>query len=225
MTKRQKAPGTLIYDSWFLLFGFLSDEDAGKVIKAIGDHVRGKPVKLPDRLRESSEDIFAQIDADRRAYDEKCERLRANGKQKGANAPQMLPKCSPKGEQMRGNSKSNSKSNSNVITNVITENIGTPSDKPKPSSARFIPPTLEEIKTYITEKGYIVDAEAFLAFYESNGWKVGKNPMKSWKSALTTWEKRRRELHTSVTTRITPEPYVSNDDIFAELEREGLFNT
>ncbi len=51
-------------------------------------------------------------------------------------------------------------------------------------------PTLEEVKACIAERGYHVDAEAFIAFYESNGWKVGKNPMKSWRSALVTWEKR-----------------------------------
>lgn len=54
----------------------------------------------------------------------------------------------------------------------------------------FAKPTLEEIKAYVIDKGYHFDPEAFLAYYESNGWKVGKNPMKSWKDACTTWEKR-----------------------------------
>lgn len=54
----------------------------------------------------------------------------------------------------------------------------------------FAKPTLEEIKAYVVEKGYRFDPEAFFSFYESNGWKVGKNPMKSWKDACTTWEKR-----------------------------------
>ena len=54
----------------------------------------------------------------------------------------------------------------------------------------FARPTLEEVKAYVIEKGYRFDAEAFFSFYESNGWKVGKNPMKSWKDACTTWEKR-----------------------------------
>lgn len=57
-------------------------------------------------------------------------------------------------------------------------------------------PTLEEVKACIAERGYHVDAEAFIAFYESNGWKVGKNPMKSWRSALVTWEKRTPTLST-----------------------------
>lgn len=51
-------------------------------------------------------------------------------------------------------------------------------------------PTLEEVEAEIKARGYHVDARAFIAYYDSNGWKVGKNPMKSWKSALTTWERR-----------------------------------
>lgn len=35
-----------------------------------------------------------------------------------------------------------------------------------------------------------MDAERFCSFYQSNGWKVGKNPMKDWKAAVRTWEKR-----------------------------------
>lgn len=56
--------------------------------------------------------------------------------------------------------------------------------------ARMARPTLQEVEAYIAEKGYHVDASAFIAYYDSNGWKVGKNPMKSWRSALTTWERR-----------------------------------
>lgn len=61
----------------------------------------------------------------------------------------------------------------------------------KKESKRFIKPTIQEIQAYIFEKGYTFDAEAFFAFYESNGWKVGKNPMKNWKMACTTWSKNR----------------------------------
>ena len=61
----------------------------------------------------------------------------------------------------------------------------------KKSARKPMPrPTLEEVKACIAERGYHVDAEAFINFYDSNGWKVGRNPMKSWRSALVTWEKR-----------------------------------
>lgn len=58
----------------------------------------------------------------------------------------------------------------------------------KNSIDKFIKPTVDDVKAYIKEKSYHFSAEAFVAFYESNGWKVGKNPMKNWKSACVTWE-------------------------------------
>ena len=57
---------------------------------------------------------------------------------------------------------------------------------------KFIKPTLEEVQNYCKERRNGVDAEAWVAFYESNGWRVGSNPMKSWKGAVVTWEKRNK---------------------------------
>lgn len=53
----------------------------------------------------------------------------------------------------------------------------------------FIPPSLEEVKAYCKERENRVDPERFIAFYTSNGWRVGKNPMKNWKAAVINWEK------------------------------------
>ena len=50
-------------------------------------------------------------------------------------------------------------------------------------------PTLEEVKEYCTERGNKVDPERWFDYYTSNGWKVGKNPMKDWKAAVRTWER------------------------------------
>jgi hypothetical protein len=59
----------------------------------------------------------------------------------------------------------------------------------KEKEKEFTPPTIDEVKNYISEKGYSIDAEHFVAYYESNGWKVGKNKMKDWKAAIITWSK------------------------------------
>jgi hypothetical protein len=32
-----------------------------------------------------------------------------------------------------------------------------------------------------------IEAEKFFNYYESNGWRVGKNPMKNWKAAANNW--------------------------------------
>lgn len=50
-------------------------------------------------------------------------------------------------------------------------------------------PTLDEVKTYCSERGNKVDPERFIDYYTANGWRVGKNPMKDWKAAVRTWER------------------------------------
>ena len=60
-------------------------------------------------------------------------------------------------------------------------------------ATRFSPPSLDEVRDEVERLGYAVDPERFIAHYESNGWRVGPNKMKSWKSALVTWHKRQKE--------------------------------
>ena len=57
-------------------------------------------------------------------------------------------------------------------------------------SKRFKKPTLDEVANYIQERKSfkVVDPVRFYDFYESNGWKVGKNPMKDWRACVRTWE-------------------------------------
>jgi len=56
--------------------------------------------------------------------------------------------------------------------------------------SRFVKPSLEDVKEFMQEKEFALhntEAERFWNFFESNGWKVGKNPMKNWKGAVNTW--------------------------------------
>ena len=61
--------------------------------------------------------------------------------------------------------------------------------KSKKTASRFTPPTLEQVIDYCNERQNGVDPERFIDYYTSNGWKVGKNPMKDWKAAVRTWER------------------------------------
>ena len=62
----------------------------------------------------------------------------------------------------------------------------------KDNNKRFTPPTVEEVKAYCQERNNGIDAEAFVSFYESKGWLIGKNKMKDWKAAVRTWERSRQ---------------------------------
>lgn len=68
---------------------------------------------------------------------------------------------------------------------------------PKPAARRRTPPmqrpTVWEVENFCRTQGLtLVDAQRFVDYYEANGWKVGRNPMRSWQAAARNWQ--RREL-------------------------------
>lgn len=76
----------------------------------------------------------------------------------------------------------------NSVSKSKSKNIKERLSKDSPKKAeRFSKPTAEDVSEYCREKGYSVNPESFVAHYESNGWKVGKNPMKDWKAAVRYW--------------------------------------
>ena len=78
----------------------------------------------------------------------------------------------------------------------------------------FIPPTVEQVREYCLESGYGIDPEQFVDFYESKGWMIGKNKMKSWKAAVRTWVKNRKNTQPK-----SDNPY---EDMLRE---EGYYDT
>ena len=56
----------------------------------------------------------------------------------------------------------------------------------------FKKPTLDELKEYCLSSSLSVDYQYFYDYYESNGWMVGKNPMKDWKATLRNWDRKNR---------------------------------
>ncbi|WP_337377671.1 hypothetical protein [Prevotellamassilia timonensis] len=72
-----------------------------------------------------------------------------------------------------------------------------PAATPKPATRRRTPPmqrpTVWEVENFCRTQGLqLVDAQRFVDYYEANGWKVGRNPMRSWQAAARNWQ--RREL-------------------------------
>ena len=91
-----------------------------------------------------------------------------------------------------------------AVEEVEAEEVA-PSEVDKPANPRapMKRPTLEEVQACVAERGYNVDAEAFIAYYESVGWKVGNKAMKSWQHALVTWQK--RNANTATTPLFNPQ--------------------
>jgi len=65
-----------------------------------------------------------------------------------------------------------------------------PSVASLPAPPRFIRPTIEQVKLQAAKIGLSdSEAEKFFNYYESNGWRVGRNPMKSLPHAMANWRK------------------------------------
>lgn len=54
----------------------------------------------------------------------------------------------------------------------------------------FIIPSLDEVRDYCAERDSSVNPEQWYSFYEANGFRVGKNPMKNWHASIRAWENR-----------------------------------
>lgn len=54
-------------------------------------------------------------------------------------------------------------------------------------------PSVDDVKRYCEERNNGIDPEAFIDYYAQQGWKLANgNPMKDWKAAVRTWERRNK---------------------------------
>ena len=76
---------------------------------------------------------------------------------------------------------------------------------------KFLKPTVDEVRAYCLERKNDIDPEKWFDFYQSKGWRVGSQPMKDWKAAVRTWE-RRNDYQT------LPKKQNDDDDFYRQLE-------
>ena len=203
MSRKRKEPHALIYKNWLAMFMALDRDQNGEILEAISHHVvLGEDIEVSEAIQPMIEMILKEIDANMENYEHRCDTNQATAinreaKKKQERATNVTQTCNERDTKgAPTNTKTNTKTNTISLSNDKEKELDT-SDKPKQSSARFVPPSIEEVKTYCDERQNRVDPESFVSFYESNGWKVGKNPMKNWKAAVRTWEQRSNEIHSN----------------------------
>ena len=104
---------------------------------------------------------------------------------------QTTDKQSTNNRQQYNKNNKNNKDNNNTLTGV--------GDRAR----RFTPPAREEVEAYCREAGIQIDVDRFVSYYESNGWRVGRNPMKNWKAAVQNWFRRDAQAGTPKTAADT----------------------
>lgn len=78
--------------------------------------------------------------------------------------------------------------NTNTITNTNTNIV-----KAKTTRKKFVKPEPQEVTDYAKSIGFELDGEHFVAYYQTRGWKVGKDLMVDWKSAVVTWKRNNKD--------------------------------
>lgn len=175
--------------------------DFVQTIEPLGDAEKGRLFVAMLKYAESGEEPrfsgserfiwpTAKLTIDREAAF--CEKQKRNGEK---HTSQQEPNEAKASQQEPGEAKASQtsqkekKRNTNETEKKRKDNeadlVIICADKPR----RFTPPTLAEVRAYCRERMNNVDASRFVDYYASNGWKVGKNPMKDWRAAVRTWEK------------------------------------
>ena len=214
------------YGIWWVFLEMCRNENTGDEPYTIEASFASKLLKRKCCIDESKADTFIQtckavgliVEENGRLFSEsfvkrmnEIDIMRDKRKSNGA-----------KGGKKQNASKTQAKpkqNGSSIVKNKIEENIDSnDTKKPKP---KFVKPTRDEVAEYIAEKKYAVDADAFMDYQGSVGWKVGNKPMKSWELALATWNRREQK-------KIAAEPNpldAFNDGELAVEDRHLLFPT
>lgn len=180
---KQFAPH--IYRDWLPLFMTLTAEQAAEVLKGIAGFpdYEVKGVAMWDFFKSQLEKEYATFAG--RSEKARCSasaRWNANAKNEMRNDANDFIKRNKEKTPPAPPEKENNK---NIYTPTNTS-VCTPKSK------IFVPPTVEEVRAYISEKVYSVDPERFVDFYTAKGWMIGSNKMKDWKAAVRTWERDRQ---------------------------------
>ena len=174
--------GLLILNEWMPAFRSLSGDDCQKLLIALFERQQhGTP--MPD-FGNTPLGIYAQMI-------EPTIKRRIDGSRGGKKGTTQVPMQGtmqvPPQVPMQGTSEA-SREEKSIYNTLSNERVNARTRTRE--KKEFVPPTLEEVQKYCTERGNKIDPERFVDHYTANGWMVGnKNSMKDWKAAVRNWEK------------------------------------
>lgn len=169
------------YHSYIESMEQLTDAERGRLFTACLFYSKtGEAPQLSGNERFVFPAMRSQIDRDIQNYEDFVKKQSENGKKGGRpRKPTESQKTQPFFEKPK---KGKEKEKEKEIS---------PLNPPRGKRERFTPPTVEDVAAYCLERKNGIDPEEFVLFYASKGWKVGSSPMRDWKAAVRTWEKKR----------------------------------
>lgn len=204
-----KKESFVFYETWAEAIRQMPDKERLQVFDAIMAYgIYGTKTDLGGLAQLAINMIYNNIDDMKAKRQERAEKNRQNVLQRWQNNTNVYNRIQSNTNDTNGyelyhnvnvNVNGNVNGNGNVKKDIeVSNSIESNKDKKNKESVgktrkRFIPPTLEELTEFCRERNSTVNPERFMAYYESNGWKVGRNGMKNWQQSVISWECRDRE--------------------------------
>jgi hypothetical protein len=183
-----RDPAVLFYSQDFITGTLLmSDEQRGKYIMLLCLQHQHDRLTEKDMLKICGgydADIWAKFDCDSEGFYYN-KRMMLEAKKRNSFTESRRKNLKHMDEHM----------DNHMVQHMENENENEIEDVNEKRKYKNIPPQLSEVSARITERGITsFTADAFYAFYESKGWKVGSSTMKNWDAALTTWNNREHDI-------------------------------
>lgn len=109
------------------------------------------------------------------------------------NVAQICPNVDIRAKNVNILSENADISKQRTVENSKVKNSRVEESNSAKAHTRFAPPSVEQVSAYCRERKNGIDAQRFVDFYASKGWRVGNQAMKDWKAAVRTWERRERK--------------------------------
>lgn len=203
--KEKKHSSVILFSEWQRPLGALSLEQKGLILDALLAYPSGARPDFADPMltmawsfmegglaendRKWAETRQRRAEAGRRGAEKTNAKL---GRQKSAKSAVSVSGSDSVSVSDTDTDSDSGSGSDTVLPEAEDESADAP--LPPPGENEFSPPEEGEVRAYFASKGGTqAQADRFRAFYESNGWRVGQNPMRSWEASATVWMARDRE--------------------------------
>ena len=168
------------YHSYLEAMEQLNDAERGRLFTACLTY--SKTGEAPE-LRGNERFVFpafrSQIDRDNANYEETCKKRSKSASMRWDANDANASKCMQSdANDAKEKEKEKEKTKEKEREKESKEKVAS-GDAP---SSRFVPPTVEEVREYCLERQNGIDPQAFVDFYASKNWMVGKSKMSDWKA-------------------------------------------
>lgn len=191
-----KKESFILYTEQKAVLDKLSDEQAGKLIKAIYEYEETGVMPQLDNILDLVITPFKlALDKNDDKWQETKQKRREAGKigaeiKKQKQAKQANANFAKNDEANLASVNFDKQTEANEAVNVnVNDNVNVNVIKEKSERKTFTPPTLEEIEKYIQEKELSVDSKKFYDYFTEGNWiDSNGNQVKNWKQKLITWD-------------------------------------